>query len=66
MQSLDPGFKLETGEKPGKALKRLNVSKTIAAKQFADLISAGSLKPNGTTVSSITHYLKQLATALKS
>jgi len=64
LASLDAAHKLEAGEKAGRALKRLKVSKIIAAKQFSELVATGNLSPNKVTQDAAQHYLRQLASAL--
>jgi predicted ATP-dependent endonuclease of OLD family len=63
LASLNSAYKLDTGEKPGKALKRLKISKPIAAKQFAELFSPGKNTPTKATQEAIAQLMKQCKAA---
>jgi predicted ATP-dependent endonuclease of OLD family len=64
LASLNTQYKLEPGEKAGRALRRLKISKPIAAKQFAEIFAPGKVVPTKTTQDSASQLLKQLTSAL--
>lgn len=66
LASLDAQYRLEPGEKAGKALKRLKISKPIAAKRFAEIFAPGKPGPTKTTQDAASQLLKQFASALTS
>ena len=63
LSSLNSAYKLAPGEKAAKALKRLRISKPIAAKQFAELFAPERNIPTKATQDSVTQLMKQLSTA---